>query len=110
MEVIISNAFSFNMVEIGRRANIEMMPVEASQVADLAGEKWTSAIGHADIAALASVSAAMDIPTNRKTVSLGSGTHRILIAQYQGPRLPEGAKQLPEGASMVWLAVKVVVY
>lgn len=29
----------------------------------------------------------------------------ILVAQYVGPRLPEGATVLPEGASIVWLLV-----
>lgn len=105
--VIISNAFSFNMIQPGLRASIEMDVVGHCQVQAAMGSNWKSAIGHEDLAAIASATAGISIPANRMTVILGEGLHRLLICQYQGPRLPEGAKELPEGASVAWLAVKV---
>jgi hypothetical protein len=29
----------------------------------------------------------------------------VLVAQYRGPRLPEGATELPEGATIEWYVV-----
>ena len=105
--VIVSNAFSFNMVKAGCKARIEMEVIGHCQVAEALGTNWESTIGHADLAAIASATAGVEIPPARKTVVLDEGQHRMLICQYQGPRLPEGANELPEGASVAWLAVKV---
>ncbi len=107
--VIVCNAFSFNMIQGGLSASLTMEPVMPEMVEAMLGENWSSAIGHVDLAAVASATAGIAIPTNRTTVSMGAGIHRLLICQYQGPRLPEGAKELPEGASVSWLAVKVMV-
>ena len=42
----------------------------------------------------------------RETVKL-SGTERVIVAQYQGPRLPERAIELPEGATFQYWRVKI---
>jgi hypothetical protein len=39
-------------------------------------------------------------------VSLVPGD-RVLVGQYSGTRLPEGATTLPEGATIRWLVVSV---
>lgn len=41
----------------------------------------------------------VSIPTQRIKVSAKAGD-TIIVAQYSGPRLPEGATQLPEGATI----------
>jgi len=66
-----------------------------------------SAIGHADTANLLSKILERDIPTNRVSVTLNSGDNAI-VAQYIGPRLPEGATQLPSGATIKFYHVKMV--
>ena len=113
MKVIITNAFSFNMAQAGLSASLMMEPIPPEFAPEIVGatigEEWASAIGHADLAAVASASVGIKIPVNRTSVKLGVGVHHLLICQYQGPRLPEGAKELPEGASVAWLAVKVMV-
>jgi hypothetical protein len=43
---------------------------------------------------------------NRVNVSLKPGDAAI-VGQYIGPRLPEGATTLPEGATIKWLLTEV---
>ena len=66
-----------------------------------------SAIGHADTARILSGILGVDISTNRISVTLNVGDTAI-VAQYIGPRLPEGATQLPEGAMIKFYLVKMV--
>jgi hypothetical protein len=65
-----------------------------------------SCIGHADTAKVLSSILEMDIPTNRVTVQLREN-ERCIVAQYIGPRLPEGAISLPEGAEIRFFHVKM---
>ncbi len=67
-----------------------------------------SCIGHADTAKVLSSILEMDIPTNRVTVQLREN-ERCIVAQYIGPRLPEGAISLPEGAEIRFFLVKMEV-
>ncbi len=66
----------------------------------------TSAVGHADTAAVFSDVLGIDVPCNRVSVSLDHCT-TALVGQYSGPRLPEGATTLPEGATIKWMIVGV---
>jgi len=43
-------------------------------------------------------------------VSFGPGTHNVLVLQYRGPRLPEGARELPPDAILEWWEGVVVVW
>ena len=65
-----------------------------------------SCIGHADTARVLSRMLERDIPTNRVSVTLNVGDTAI-VAQYIGPRLPEGATMLPEGAEIRFYLVKM---
>ena len=65
-----------------------------------------SAVGHADTAAVFSSVLGVEIPCNRATVALKEGDV-ALVGQYSGPRLPEGAVSLPEGAAIKWVIVGV---
>ena len=97
------NAFSLNML-VGN-ADIVVREVSATVAASLAS--WcTSAVGHADTAAVFSSVLGVEIPCNRVTVTLREGD-TALVGQYSGPRLPEGATTLPEGAAIKWVAVGV---
>lgn len=68
------------------------------------GLKIVSAVGHADTARIFSEILGREITPNRVSVTLGYGVD-ALIGQYVGPRLPEGATELPEGARIEWWAV-----
>lgn len=110
--MILINAFSANMLadfpvsvtftEItAADARLTLSAIEAD------GDDWFSAVGHADTAAVfAAVLGDVIVPCNRATVCMRAGDAAIL-GQYSGPRLPEGATALPEGASIKWILVEV---
>ena len=66
-----------------------------------------SALGHADIANVVSADLGMTLPVNRVNNNLQKGD-LMYIAQYIGPRLPEGATALPEGAKIQYYKVEVL--
>ena len=99
----ILNAFSLNMI-VGN-ADITVRGVSQKVAACLA-DACTSAVGHADTAAVFSSVLGVEIPCNRATVALKDGDV-ALVGQYSGPRLAEGATSLPEGAAIKWLVVGV---
>lgn len=54
----------------------------------------------------------VDVPAARVSVAIparayGVAPWQALVGQYSGPRLPEGAKTLPEGAVIRWVTVYV---
>ena len=97
------NAFSLNMI-VGN-ADIEIREITRAMAASLAAD-CVSAVGHADTAAVFSSVLGVTVPCNRATVALKEGDV-ALVGQYSGPRLPEGATSLPEGATIRWLVVGV---
>lgn len=88
------NAFSLQM--------LTTFPCGATfvEVEDLP-EGLTSAVGHADTAAV------LGVECNRVNVSLKPGDIAY-VAQLQGGRLPEGATTLPDGFSFKFIKVEVV--
>ena len=101
--MFILNAFSLNMI-VG---NADVVVREVSQkVAASLASGCTSAVGHADTAAVFSSVLGVTVPCNRATVALKDGD-LALVGQYSGPRLAEGATSLPEGATIKWLVVGV---
>ena len=97
------NAFSLNMLD--GDADIAVREVSRTVAAILAAN-CSSAVGHADTAAVFSNVLGVEIPCNRVTVALKEGDV-ALVGQYSGPRLPEGATTLPEGAAIKWVVVGV---
>ena len=76
--------------------NINFFPVGPMDVpADV-----HSAIGHADTAAVVSSILGRDVPAARVNVPMLQPGQSHFLALYQGPRLPEGATQLPAGATL----------
>jgi len=69
----------------------------------------TSVVGHADVAAV--IAKALGCPgmidVNRVSIVLEKDDV-LFVAQYIGPRLPEGAKVLPEGATIRWFKAKLL--
>ena len=97
------NAFSLNMLD--SNANVIVRQVTQKVAASLA-PACVSAVGHAVTAAVFSSVLGVEIPCNRATVALKEGDV-ALVGQYSGPRLPEGAVSLPEGAAIKWVVVGV---
>lgn len=103
--MILLNAFSANMLAgLPCLVNFKEISSEAA-LRELVGEVQ-SAVGHADTAAVFSAVLGFPVPCRRETVTLRQG-QRAIIGQYSGPRLPEGATTLPEGAAIKWLLVEV---
>lgn len=103
--MVILNAFSLNMVEDLSSFQISGKEISVKEAAVLAS-KAESAVGHADTAAVFSTVLGVTVPANRTTVSLEKGDV-VLVGQYRGPRLEEGATTLPEGAQIVWVLVEI---
>jgi len=72
----------------------------------LENEQWVSAIGHQQTADILTNMLGIQIPVNRQTIKLQKGD-TLIVAQYVGERLQEGATTLPEGSRidffMVWI-------
>lgn len=101
--MLILNAFSLNMI-VGD-ADVSVREISQATAAGLA-TGCVSAVGHADTAAVFSTVLGVTVPCNRATVALKEGDI-ALVGQYSGPRLPEGATSLPEGAAIKWVVVGV---
>jgi len=102
--LFVANAFSFNMFEnvpevlVQKELNVQ----EASDL--LRNEAFESVVGHADTAVILTNMLKTEIRFNRVSNNF-SYEDRILVAQYTGPRLPEGAVSLPEGSKIKFILV-----
>ena len=101
MATYIGNAFSLNMLEASDYSLLRVKKVEASEVP----KEVESVIGHPDTATVVSGILGFTVPCNRVNLTL-KWSDVLYVAQYRGPRLPEGATQLPEGASIQFLEVR----
>ena len=107
--IVIANAFSLNMLnlEVGI-TDLQICPASPDVIRQDIEEAggFTSIVGHADTAAVFSGLLGLDVPCNRATFQLEEGV-TLFVGQYKGPRLPEGATSLPEGASVEWAMVTI---
>ena len=63
---------------------------------------FESFVGHADTARVLEGMLKLHVPCNRSNVTIAKNA---IVAQYVGPRLPEGATSLPEGAKINWYLI-----
>ena len=109
MPVVVANAFSLNMLslEVGV-TDLQICPASPDVIRQEIEEAggFASVVGHADTAAVFSSLLGLDVPCNRATFTLEEGT-TLFVGQYKGPRLPEGATTLPEGAKVEWAMVVI---
>ena len=100
---VITNAFSINMLSMDSDLKFSRLKeTEARWIAE--NFQHSSAVGHADTAAVLGAALGTEVPMNRTTLQMERGVG-LLVGQYKGPRLPEGATALPEGASIEWWLV-----
>lgn len=106
MKIALVNALALSMVGEGT--------FEIRSEVDPAGlilEGWlvVNAIGHEStdnvVRALLAAGGALVPQGKRVSVSIGEEIDMLLVAQYVGPRLPEGATTLPEGAHIEFFTV-----
>jgi len=103
----ICNAFSINMLSNDDVSVVFRKLTEDDQILEMT-EDAVCCIGHRDLLAVvqAQFPTIPNPKTDRPTVSVTRGDE-LLVAQYRGPRLPEGTTQLPEGATIEWWYVHV---
>jgi hypothetical protein len=118
-KLYISNAFSLSMlpawvwpenpdgVPVGMTLKVEpILDPRDLVLRHLAkGGVLESCVGHPDTASVFSSELGIQVDCRRVSVSLHPGKDAILVGQYTGPRLPEGATSLPEGAKILWYLV-----
>ncbi len=64
------------------------------------------AIGHPDTARVVMNDLGLDLPCERKAITFRPGADKLIVAQYRGPRLPEGATELPDDATIEYWFVE----
>lgn len=118
MKIYLGNAFSLSMLDREAQRNQAGDAVYANpriprpvddpvgwlDQYEAVGADIISVVGHADTAAVFAAVLGRPVAVNRATIKLEKG-HCLLVGQYIGPRLPEGATTLPEGATIEWWVV-----
>lgn len=99
----LTNAFSLSMLPAVPCSLLRVVPLSVEAAAAEARDA-TSAVGHADTAALFSEALGFPVAANRATLALSAGDV-VIVGQYVGPRLAEGTTQLPPGARIDWRRV-----
>lgn len=98
MTIVISNAFSLQMIDAEKfSVNVETI---TEKEFDLIKTTAHSVVGHADTANV------LGVAFNRESVKLHTGDI-LYVAQIVGGRLPEGSTTLPEGFSFKYLKVTI---
>ena len=97
---VLANAFSLTMLPIEAMDFVRVKKINPNDVpADV-----ESAIGHQDTAKVVSNILGFEVKPNRVSIKL-TESDVLYVAQYTGPRLPEGATTLPEGANIEFFEV-----
>lgn len=107
--MFITNAFSLQMLDLSEKSLISVTPVSVEEIKErlAKGSVLESALGHADIARVTGNILGIELPVNRISNKLKTG-EPILVAQFVGGRLPEGATSLPEGFEIKFVLVAKV--
>jgi hypothetical protein len=105
--IYVSNAISLSMLS-RHTVTLRCDPITPERASSLLrdAQEWSSCVGHEDTARIYSQILAVDVPARRVSVSL-EAWDMLLVGQYSGPRLPEGATTLPPGATIQWWLVVV---
>lgn len=110
----LTNSFSINMLK--EEETLTFSKVSAEEVVQLIlDNEIENCIGHADTDNIVRGELErhhhrykVKIPRGeRKTITPDFETDLMVVAQYTGPRLPEGCTELPEGAEITfWLVTR----
>jgi hypothetical protein len=106
--MVIVNAVSLNMIPPSVQDGgiiFRRIPVDEARRLVREAAQVVSAIGHADTARIVGQALDIELPADRRNVVLGD--ELMLVAQYIGPRLPEGATELPSGARVEFFVVRL---
>ena len=106
-KLFICNAFSLSMLPEWAEglSTKRLSSEEAREIVRIHADKVVSAVGHADTCQVFRGILNTFLEPNRISVRIDRCTP-ALVGQYQGARLPEGATELPEGASIQWFLIE----
>ena len=111
MKVYICNAFSLSMLDCQKQLTNprKIIPFKLEEVKCILSMQYVEivpAVGHQNTAQIIAEMIGLPVEKvyDRKTIKL-EDKDACIIAQYVGPRLPEGATELPEGATIEWWGV-----
>ena len=104
----LANAFSLNMLNTEVETHVLVTKrISKEEAKELLKEGFENYIGHKDIANVVSNELGLPVEMNEKRPNLLLNPEDVVvIAQYIGPRLPEGATQLPENAKIDYFTVQ----
>jgi hypothetical protein len=105
----ICNAISLNMLSDPFQEGAGFRVVEVNpDVSKLDLSYAVAGIGHQDTANVVAKTFGLPVEkiSGRPTLQLESGD-QVLVFQYTGPRLPAGATELPEGATLTPLIIDI---
>lgn len=103
--VILTNAFSLQMLSLTEVQNVQITPVAIEEVKELLiKDSFTSAIGHIDTANVVGNLLSIDVPFNRVNIKLDKETV-LVVAQITGGRRAEGTTELPKGFNIQFVKV-----
>ena len=100
------NAFSVNMLN-GDNQAVDFAPISGEEARDVLSNGFKSFIGHESTASLLSHRLGLEIEFNRQSYRF-MPNHRVVLAQYNGPRLPEFALELPDGAYINYWLIQIM--
>ena len=103
----LANAFSLNMLNTKVETHVLVTKrISKEEAKDLLKDGFENYIGHKDIANVVSNDLGIAVEMNEKRPNLMfEPEDLVVVAQYVGPRLPEGATSLPENAKIDYFAV-----
>jgi len=108
----LANAFSLNMIPPALdRGVVRFRRIDVEEVREIFRKNpLESAVGHVDLARIVSQDLGMEVPVHRRSIYLHPECWRqsMIVAQYRGPRLPEGATELPPGAVVSYYLVELI--
>ena len=97
------NAFSLQM-RTTSHGSIDWEEIPVEEARRLLSTGIDSYVGHQDLANVISSVLGFPVPAERRHGKIEQG-ESIVVAQYDGGRLPEGTTELPEGAKITFLKV-----
>lgn len=100
MAHILVNAFALSMLPLEAMNIIRVKKINPDEVPT----DVESAVGHESTAKVVSNILGFEVKPKRVSIKL-TESDVLYVAQYTGPRLPEGATTLPEGASLEFVEV-----
>ncbi len=97
------NAFSINMLKEDD-SKVRFKRISLDEAKDILRQGFESFVGHQDLANIAAGMLEMPVQVNKVSTMLEKDDIMI-VAQFIGPRLPEGATKLPDGARVDFFKV-----